>query len=73
MDSCLEFEDLYGIEEYVSIKARAAYEALMNVVQHNMRWNPEKSLIPTLNQHYFMDSTNRRYRKADLIAVAFAC
>lgn len=60
MDSRLDFEDLYGIE-YGSIKARAAYEALMNGVQHNMRWNPEKTLVPTLSQHYFMDSTNRLY------------
>jgi hypothetical protein len=63
MDARIEFEDIYGME-YGSIKARTAFEVLMTGVQHNMRWEPELSVIPALSLHYRMDAQSRTYALA---------
>ena len=47
--------------EFGSTKARAAYEVLLNGVQHNLRWEPEKSMLPVLARHYRMDTLSRLY------------
>lgn len=74
--SRLEFEDLYGMS-FGSVKARAAYEVLMTGVQHNMRWQPEQSIVPLLNRHYRMDAGSRVYAlaaaRADVPLLTSAC
>ena len=47
--------------EFGSTKARASYEVLLNGVQHNLRWEPEKSMLPVLARHYRMDTLSRLY------------
>lgn len=71
-----EFEDLYGMA-FGSVTARAAFEVLMTGVQHNMRWQPENSVLPVLRRHYRMDALSRVYALAahrantDLILSSF--
>lgn len=60
MRARVEFEDIFGMT-FGSIKARAAFEVLMTGVQHNMRWQPQNSVIPELRRHYRMDSASRLY------------
>ena len=63
MRARVEFEDIFGMS-FGSIKARTAFEVLMTGVQHNMRWQPQNSVIPQLQRHYRMDAASRVYALA---------
>lgn len=59
----IEFEFVFGME-FGSTKASAAFEVLMTGVQHNMRWQPQNSVVPVLRHHYRMDAASRVYALA---------
>ena len=58
-----DFLYYYG-REHGSQAAQYAFDVLCNGVQHNMRWEPENSVVPMLQTHYHIDAHSKVYALA---------